>query len=73
VVCMQLPKRGQPKSRVTRACLFWLHRRSFALAFSVSLLCQPGSRTLLDHLVGAGEQRPWHFEAERFRSLEVDT
>src|SRR5262245_38432595 len=25
-----------------------------------------------DHLVGAGKQRWWNFEAERFRSLEVD-
>ena len=26
----------------------------------------------LDHLIGAGEQRGWHFEAERFRGLEID-
>src|SRR5262245_8766839 len=26
----------------------------------------------LDHLIGAGEQRGWHFEAERACSLEVD-
>jgi hypothetical protein len=27
---------------------------------------------LLDHFVGAGEQRWWHFEPKRLRSLEVD-
>ena len=25
-----------------------------------------------DHLVGAGEHRRWHFEAERLCSLEID-
>ena len=33
-----------------------------------------GSRDVsFDHLVGAGEQHRWHFEAERIRSLEIDT
>src|SRR6516164_3874259 len=28
--------------------------------------------TSFDHLVGAGEQRRWHFKAERLRSSEID-
>src|SRR5436305_15225109 len=27
---------------------------------------------LLDHLVGAGEQRRWHLDAERLRGREID-
>jgi hypothetical protein len=27
---------------------------------------------LLDHLVGAGEQRRWHHDAERLRGVEID-
>jgi hypothetical protein len=28
--------------------------------------------SLFDHLIGAAEQHRWHFEAKRFRSLEID-
>ena len=30
------------------------------------------SRRSLDHLVGAGEQSRWNFEAERFSRLDID-
>jgi hypothetical protein len=33
---------------------------------------RPAWVSLFDHLVGAGEQRGWHLEAERVGGLEVD-
>ena len=32
----------------------------------------PFRQPLFDHLVGAGKQRRWHFEAEGLRGFEVD-
>src|SRR4051812_17172730 len=38
-----------------------------------AVMCQYAtSRRLFDHLVGAGEQRWWHFEAECLRGLQID-
>ena|SRR5260370_12361825 len=36
------------------------------------LALQQTAGRLLDHLVGAGEQQGWHFEAEGFSRLQVD-
>ena len=36
------------------------------------LSAKSGHRQLFDHLVGAGEERRWQLEAERFGSFEVD-
>src|SRR6476659_3947973 len=45
-----------------RNCLRW---RSFIVA-------RPAPTDSFDHLVGAGKQRRWDFEAQRPRGLEVD-
>ena len=38
----------------------------------VSKVPTPEVAVSFDHLIGATEQHRWHFEAERFSSLEVD-
>jgi hypothetical protein len=46
-------------------------QRTSSEPVAMSQTCQKA--TSLDHLVGAAKQHRWHFEAERFRSLEIDT
>jgi hypothetical protein len=38
----------------------------------MSLRANSGHRQLLDHLVGAGEQRWWHSQADCLRRFEID-
>src|SRR5215471_7495502 len=49
--------------RCTRPCPLW--------ANSGLMQCSKKS-SLFDHLVGAGEQRRWHGEAERLGGREID-
>ena len=48
-------------------------RANTAARLVMSERCHRQKATLLNHLIGAAEQHRWHFEAERFRSLEIDT
>ena len=48
-------------------------KRTFSAAVGMSQKCQHRKSPFsFDHLIGATEQHRWHFEAERFSSLEVD-
>src|SRR5882672_1160184 len=47
-------------------------RRNRDFRFTPESRHQADKATSLDHLIGAAEQHRWHFEAERFRSLEID-
>jgi hypothetical protein len=62
-------------SRVTQSRLpLFPQQQTFLCPAVTSEKCQQAtSRPSFDHLIGAAEQHRWHFEAERFRSLEIDT
>src|SRR5262249_60188720 len=61
-----------------QVCPLYHRKRTSSEATGMSALCQTltncsaAKRPLLDHLVGAREQRPGHLDAERPRGLEVD-
>src|SRR5262245_49091185 len=75
---------GPGQSRPTRSKS---HDRACPLRLSKRTICTPSRQVrlvnngpeqmqhdprLLDHLIGAHEQRWWHCEAKRLRSFEVD-
>src|ERR1700676_1232525 len=45
-------------------------KQTCSKSIGMSQRCQQA--TSFDHVIGAGEQRRWHAEAERLRSLEID-
>src|SRR5215211_8780693 len=48
-------------------------KRTSSVSVGMSRMCQQRKLALLfDHLVGAGEQVLWDFEAQRFGGMEVD-
>jgi hypothetical protein len=54
-------------------CPLYPQKRTFGDKFTCPLWANSGhGDPLLDHLVGAGEQRGWDGDAEHLRSLEVD-
>ena len=67
MIATELPCRSNPPLRAIPA----LMHRSKQHPHSMTLSAR-STAVSLDHLVGAAEQRRRHFEAKRFRSLEID-
>src|SRR5215208_6473568 len=59
-VCRLSPTPDMPSQRVVTAMCQKLHRE------------QTATPRLFDHLVGAGEQRRWKLEAERFGGAQIN-
>jgi hypothetical protein len=64
-------KNGSVRARAARP--FYPQEQTSSACPGMSVWCQHRKSPFsFDHLIGATEQHRWHFEAERFSSLEVD-
>ena len=78
--CVQSLLAAAPGPRhVVAAWQFWRHstagicaRPRLRLMYRQRRNAPQQKSQLFDHLVGASEQRRWHLDAERLRSLEID-